>query len=186
MQLTLNKLLMPRSEAIVTSCTLVAVLCLLICKVQGDIEPKELHHGQRFVLQHNDKGADEGNVQQADNVEAINAPGDEQNEEQPPDKEDNQKDEVKQQHNQLPMTELKDDQVNLGFVHAFAASLSVIIVSELGDKTFFIAAIMAMRHARITVFIGALGALAVMTVLSSKSHFDLSFFNFEVNFLFLE
>ncbi|ESP02137.1 hypothetical protein LOTGIDRAFT_212670 [Lottia gigantea] len=56
---------------------------------------------------------------------------------------------------------------NLGFIHAFIASLSVIIVSELGDKTFFIAAIMAMRHSRLTVLIGALGALVVMTILSA-------------------
>ena len=35
-----------------------------------------------------------------------------------------------------------------GFVHAFLASLSVIVVSEIGDKTFFIAAIMAMKHSR--------------------------------------
>jgi hypothetical protein len=33
---------------------------------------------------------------------------------------------------------------NLGFIHAFIASFSVIIVSEIGDKTFFIACIMAM------------------------------------------
>jgi Ca2+/H+ antiporter, TMEM165/GDT1 family len=39
---------------------------------------------------------------------------------------------------------------DVGFVHAFIASFSVIIVSELGDKTFFIAAIMAMRHPRLT------------------------------------
>jgi len=56
--------------------------------------------------------------------------------------------------------------VSLGLVHAFVASLSVIVVSELGDKTFFIAAIMAMRHSRITVFAGAISALALMTVLS--------------------
>ncbi|XP_058791276.1 transmembrane protein 165 [Phymastichus coffea] len=61
-----------------------------------------------------------------------------------------------------PVTSLE----NLGFLHAFLASLSVIIVSELGDKTFFIAAIMAMRYPRLTVFAGAIGALAVMTVLS--------------------
>ena len=42
--------------------------------------------------------------------------------------------------------------VDLGFIHAFVASLSVIIVSELGDKTFFIAAIMAMRHPRLVAF----------------------------------
>ncbi|KAK6168401.1 hypothetical protein SNE40_020943 [Patella caerulea] len=56
---------------------------------------------------------------------------------------------------------------NLGFIHAFIASLSVIIVSELGDKTFFIAAIMAMRHSRVTILVAALGALGVMTVLSA-------------------
>ncbi|XP_055627047.1 transmembrane protein 165 [Toxorhynchites rutilus septentrionalis] len=56
---------------------------------------------------------------------------------------------------------------DVGFVHAFIASFSVIIVSELGDKTFFIAAIMAMRHPRLTVFSGAIAALALMTVLSA-------------------
>lgn len=43
----------------------------------------------------------------------------------------------------------------------------MIIVTELGDKTFFIAAIMAMRYARSTVFAGAISALAVMTILSA-------------------
>lgn len=63
---------------------------------------------------------------------------------------------------------------NLGFIHAFIASISVIIVSELGDKTFFIAAIMAMRHPRLTVFLGAISALGLMTVLSGKnSHMEL-------------
>lgn len=56
---------------------------------------------------------------------------------------------------------------NLGFVHGFLASLSVILVSELGDKTFFIAAIMAMRHPRLIVFSGAISALALMTILSA-------------------
>lgn len=56
---------------------------------------------------------------------------------------------------------------DLGYWHAFLASISVILVSELGDKTFFIAAIMAMRHPRLTVFIGAISALALMTVLSA-------------------
>ena len=53
------------------------------------------------------------------------------------------------------------------FVHGFIATLSVIVVSELGDKTFFIAAIMAMRHPRWTVFIGAIAALSVMHVMSA-------------------
>lgn len=56
---------------------------------------------------------------------------------------------------------------NVGFIHAFVASISVILVSEIGDKTFFIAAIMAMRHPRLTVFAGAMSALALMTVLSA-------------------
>ncbi|KAL1129608.1 hypothetical protein AAG570_012553, partial [Ranatra chinensis] len=55
---------------------------------------------------------------------------------------------------------------SLGFIHAFVASFSVIIVSEIGDKTFFIAAIMAMKHSRLTVFTGAISALALMTILS--------------------
>lgn len=55
---------------------------------------------------------------------------------------------------------------DLGFIHAFVAAISVIIVSELGDKTFFIAAIMAMRYNRLTVLAGAMLALALMTCLS--------------------
>lgn len=62
----------------------------------------------------------------------------------------------------------KEKLSNLDFIHGFISSLSVIIVSELGDKTFFIAAIMAMKYARTTVFAGAILALAVMTALSGK------------------
>lgn len=54
-----------------------------------------------------------------------------------------------------------------GFVHGFVESLSVILVSELGDKTFFIAAIMAMTSNKLTVFLAAISALALMTVLSA-------------------
>ncbi|VDM95515.1 unnamed protein product [Thelazia callipaeda] len=50
---------------------------------------------------------------------------------------------------------------------ALLASVSVIVVSELGDKTWFIAAIMAMRHSRLTVFCGAMSALILMTLLSA-------------------
>eukprot|EP00041_Stephanoeca_diplocostata_P005734 m.67287 g.67287 ORF g.67287 m.67287 type:complete len:268 (-) comp15970_c0_seq4:298-1101(-) len=55
----------------------------------------------------------------------------------------------------------------VGFYHGFIAAFAVMIVSEIGDKTFFIAAIMAMRHNRFTIFSGAISALAVMTVLST-------------------
>ncbi|XP_011883303.1 PREDICTED: transmembrane protein 165 [Vollenhovia emeryi] len=66
----------------------------------------------------------------------------------------------------LPEFVSERPQDRVGFLHAFVASLSVIVVSELGDKTFFIAAIMAMKHPRLTVFIGAISALALMTILS--------------------
>ena len=64
-------------------------------------------------------------------------------------------------------------EVDLGFIHAFLASISVIIVSELGDKTFFIAAILAMRNPRVTVFAGAMLALFLMTVFSGMTSTDL-------------
>ena len=70
-------------------------------------------------------------------------------------------------------TTLAPVNVNLGFVHAFFASFSVIIVSEIGDKTFFIAAILSMKNPRIIVFIGAIVALALMTVLSGINYFIL-------------
>lgn len=49
---------------------------------------------------------------------------------------------------------------------AFTAALLLITVSELGDKTFFIAVILAMHHPRRLVFIGVTAALAAMTILS--------------------
>ncbi|KAH7684946.1 Gdt1 family protein [Dioscorea alata] len=55
----------------------------------------------------------------------------------------------------------------LGVFDAFFASLSMIIVSEIGDETFIIAALMAMRHPKSIVLSGALTALFVMTVLST-------------------
>lgn len=55
----------------------------------------------------------------------------------------------------------------LGIFDAFFASLSMIIVSEIGDETFIIAALMAMRHPKSIVLSGALSALIVMTVLST-------------------
>lgn len=61
----------------------------------------------------------------------------------------------------------QDNATDVTFYHALLASFSVIVVSELGDKTWFIAAIMAMRHSRLTVFCGAMSALALMTGLSA-------------------
>lgn len=49
---------------------------------------------------------------------------------------------------------------------AFFQALSLIFVSELGDKTFFIATLLAARTSRLLTFVGAAGALTVMTVFS--------------------
>ena len=53
------------------------------------------------------------------------------------------------------------------FFSACASAFSMIVISELGDKTFFIAAILSMKHSPGVVFSGAISALAVMTVLAS-------------------
>jgi len=63
-----------------------------------------------------------------------------------------------------------------GFLHGFVEAISVIVVSELGDKTFFIAAILAMRNNKLTVFLAAVSALAVMTVLSALLGFVVTTF----------
>ena len=51
-------------------------------------------------------------------------------------------------------------------VAAFGASLTAITLAELGDKTFFMALILAARHRGRDVFIGAFGALAAVTMIS--------------------
>lgn len=49
-----------------------------------------------------------------------------------------------------------------GFYQAF----SLVFVSEIGDKTFFIAGLLAMKAGRLISFVGSIGALAVMTIIS--------------------
>ncbi|CAD5959313.1 GDT1-like protein sll0615 [Planktothrix tepida] len=49
---------------------------------------------------------------------------------------------------------------------AFTATLLLITISELGDKTFFIAVILSSKYDRKIVFAGVVAALATMTVLS--------------------
>jgi len=51
-------------------------------------------------------------------------------------------------------------------VTGFTASLLLITISELGDKTFFIAVILAMRYPQRLVFSAVMAALAAMTVIS--------------------
>ncbi|KAL8714089.1 MAG: hypothetical protein Q9220_001817 [cf. Caloplaca sp. 1 TL-2023] len=52
-------------------------------------------------------------------------------------------------------------------LHSFLLSFTMIIFSEIGDKTFLIAALMAMKHPRLIVFSAAFTALIVMTILSA-------------------
>jgi putative Ca2+/H+ antiporter (TMEM165/GDT1 family) len=52
-------------------------------------------------------------------------------------------------------------------LHSLVFSFTMILVSEIGDKTFLVAALMAMRHPRLVVFSAAFSALIGMTVLSA-------------------
>ncbi|TVS03453.1 MAG: TMEM165/GDT1 family protein [Cyanobium sp. PLM2.Bin73] len=51
-------------------------------------------------------------------------------------------------------------------VAAFGASFTAITLAELGDKTFFMALILATRHRGRYVFVGAFAALAAVTLIS--------------------
>lgn len=55
---------------------------------------------------------------------------------------------------------------SISMLEAFTAALSLITASEIGDKTFFMAVILASRYPRKPVFIGVVVALAAMTILS--------------------
>lgn len=66
------------------------------------------------------------------------------------------------------MAVINDTKVEEGSLHALASAFTMIIFSEIGDKTFLIAAILAMRHPRLTVFAGSFGSLAVMSLLSAQ------------------
>lgn len=57
--------------------------------------------------------------------------------------------------------------MSLSLVQGFSKSLAMTVLSEIGDKTFFAAAILAMRYPRRHVLAGCLSALIVMTILSA-------------------
>ncbi|XP_021754487.1 GDT1-like protein 5 [Chenopodium quinoa] len=57
--------------------------------------------------------------------------------------------------------------MSLSVVQGFTKSLAMTVLSEIGDKTFIAAAILAMRHPRRLVLSGCLSALIVMTILSA-------------------
>lgn len=56
---------------------------------------------------------------------------------------------------------------------AFGSSFGAITLAELGDKTFFMALILAARHQRRWVFLGSFAALALVTLLSLGVGFGL-------------
>lgn len=62
----------------------------------------------------------------------------------------------------LSVTAFLDRTMGPGFVQAF----SLIFVSELGDKTFFIAALLSAKFSRLVSFVGSVSALVVMTGIS--------------------
>nr|XP_010932637.1 GDT1-like protein 5 isoform X1 [Elaeis guineensis] len=57
--------------------------------------------------------------------------------------------------------------MGLSLIEGFTKSLAMTVLSEIGDNTFFAAAILAMRHPRRLVLAGCLVALIVMTILSA-------------------
>lgn len=61
------------------------------------------------------------------------------------------------------LTAINDKAPDSGFLQAFL----LILVSELGDKTFFIAGLLAAKYGRFISFTGSLGALSVMTIIST-------------------
>lgn len=58
---------------------------------------------------------------------------------------------------------LKTQANDSGFLQAFL----LIFVSEIGDKTFFIAGLLAAKYGKLISFSGSMGALAVMTIIST-------------------
>jgi len=55
------------------------------------------------------------------------------------------------------------DNSNGGFIQSFL----IIFISEIGDKTFFIAGLLAAKYGRLISFTGSLSALAIMTIIST-------------------
>lgn len=68
---------------------------------------------------------------------------------------------------QTPRKPLEHEPAVISPMHSLLLSFTMIIFSEIGDKTFLVAALMAMRHPRVVVFTAAFSALITMTVLSA-------------------
>jgi hypothetical protein len=64
------------------------------------------------------------------------------------------------------------------FVTATVNSLFMILVTEIGDKTFFIAAILAMRHGRLVVYAGAMGTFAGVSGCSLRVYLFVALYSY--------
>lgn len=56
----------------------------------------------------------------------------------------------------------------LDFHAGVAAAVFVTIMSEMGDKSFFMSAILAMRHSQTFTFLGSVLGQAIMTAVAGK------------------
>ncbi|KAG5982321.1 hypothetical protein E4U55_002053 [Claviceps digitariae] len=74
---------------------------------------------------------------------------------------------TKSTNTKTSISESEKDEGLIQPFHSWVLSFTMILVSEIGDKTFLVAALMAMKHDRMVVFSAAFGALLVMTVLSA-------------------
>jgi hypothetical protein len=61
------------------------------------------------------------------------------------------------------------------FTHGVLTSLCGVFFSEVGDKTFLIACLLAMRHSPTSVYFGAVSAAAAMHLLSSSFGYAVTF-----------
>lgn len=62
------------------------------------------------------------------------------------------------------------ESTELDFNTGAAAAVFVTIMSEMGDKSFFMSAILAMHHSQTLTFLGSVLGQAVMTAVAGKFH----------------
>lgn len=66
-----------------------------------------------------------------------------------------------------------------GFFTGFLSSLEITLLSELGDNSFFTSVVLAMRHSRILVYMGAMSAMFFMTIITGKN-MEIFFLNLSI------
>lgn len=65
-----------------------------------------------------------------------------------------------------PLASLRNLAETSSFISGLTAAFLLVLASEIGDKTFFISALLSMKYSRLLVLIGTMLALASMTVIS--------------------